>query len=354
MAYKIITLPGDGIGPDVCNQSLRVLKVVCEHYKIDLDIREALIGGAAYDQTGTPLPQETIDLCTQADAVLLGAVGGPRWDNIEVKNRPEQGLLGIRQAMGLFVNIRPVIVYPELTDASPLKDSIVAGTDLIVVRELTGGIYFGKRETTNDYAYDTCEYHSYEIERICKFAAKLAVSRKKRLTSVDKANVLDTSRLWRSVCQEVVSKEYPQISLEHMYIDSATMHLITKPSTFDVLVMDNMFGDILSDETSVLSGSMGLLPSASLNDNNNGIYEPIHGSAPDIIGKDIANPIGSILSCAMLLDYSLKAPEAANAIRNAVHKSIAQGYRTIDLVRHSNNDHLSTSAFTSKVIENLS
>jgi len=350
--YKITLLPGDGIGPDVLGQAVRVLEAVSKIHDISFSFDEFLIGGAGYDAKGTPLPNETIESCLNADAVMLGAVGGPKWDSIEVSMRPEQGLLGIRKALGLFANIRPVKVYPELANASPIKNELIANTDLIVVRELTGGIYFGKRDTIDDYAYDTCEYKANEIQRICRFAANLAMTRKNKLTSVDKANVLDTSRMWRKECETLINNEFPNLSLDHMYIDAATMHLITRPSTFDVLVMDNMFGDILSDETSVLSGSMGLLPSASLNENKNGIYEPIHGSAPDIQGNDIANPIACILSAAMMLEYSLDEQAASDSIRNAVDQAISDGHRTIDIARN-NEKPLKSSQLTNEIINNL-
>jgi 3-isopropylmalate dehydrogenase len=351
--HKIVLMPGDGIGPDVLHQGVRVLEKVSAKYGYSFVYEECLIGGIAYDSVGTPLPDKTVESCVNADAVLLGAVGGPQWDHIEVKHRPEQGLLGIRKALGLYANIRPVIVYPELADASPIKNEIVSNTDLVVVRELLGGIYFGKRDTIDDYAYDTCEYKKDEIERIIRFAANLANNRRKKLTSVDKHNVLDTSRLWRNTCEQLIRQEFPDLDLEHMYIDAATMHLITKPSYFDVLVMDNMFGDILSDETSVLSGSMGLLPSASLNESKNGIYEPIHGSAPDIVGKDIANPIASILSVAMMLDYSFEYIDAAEDIRNAVAQAITQGHRTVDIARSSDQKPLKSSQFTDQVLLNI-
>ncbi|HSG63350.1 MAG TPA: 3-isopropylmalate dehydrogenase, partial [Gammaproteobacteria bacterium] len=278
-------------------------------------------------------PEKTLALCERADAILLGAVGGPKWANVPVASRPEQGLLDLRRALRLFANLRPTVSFPEIVDSSPLRADRLVGVDIIIVRELTGGIYFGKRGRTATAAFDTCEYSVGEIERICRVAGRLAQQRRHKVTSVDKANVLDTSRLWRETATRLFAEEFPDLTLEHLYVDAAAMHLLSRPTAFDVMVMDNMFGDILTDEASMLAGSLGLLPSASINESQLGLYEPIHGSAPDIAGRDIANPIGAILSVAMLFRHSLGAPEAAAAVENAVHTCLRQGYRTADIAR---------------------
>ncbi|MGB9751391.1 MAG: 3-isopropylmalate dehydrogenase [Roseiflexus castenholzii] len=343
MHAVITALPGDGIGPEVVAEGVRVLRAVGTRFGHAFEIREALIGGCAIDATGTALPDETLHLCRESDAVLLGAVGGPKWDNPEAPVRPEQGLLGIRKALGLFANLRPVTLHPRLIAASPLRPERLQGVDLLVVRELTGGIYFGEkgRDTTPDggeSAYDECVYTSAEIERIVRVAATLARNRRKKLTSVDKANVLETSRLWRSVTTRLMRAEFPDVQIEHMLVDACAMHLIRRPMDFDVIVTENMFGDILTDEASMLAGSMGMLPSASLGAPGNdgrgtqmGLYEPIHGSAPDIAGKGIANPLATILSVALLLRHSLGLEDEARAVETAVRRTLEEGIVTGDI-----------------------
>jgi 3-isopropylmalate dehydrogenase len=350
---KIVVLGGDGVGPEVTAAAVKVLEAVSSRFKLDLHFEESLIGGAAYDAAGSPLPPETIAACKASAGILLGAVGGPKWDSIEVSKRPEQGLLGIRKALGLFANLRPVTAIPELAAASPLKPEKLRGVDILVIRELTGGIYFGKRNRTATSAFDTCEYSAGEIERVCRVAAKLAMGRRKKITSVDKANVLDTSRLWREVATRVFREEFPELKVEHLLVDAAAMHLLSRPADFDVMVTENMFGDILTDEASMLAGSMGLLPSASLGDGGPGLYEPIHGSAPDIAGQGVANPCGTILSAAMLLRHSCGAPEAAAAVENAVGAALRGGARTRDIAGPGARDWLGTTAFTDAVLKNL-
>lgn len=350
MNATITLLPGDGIGPEVVAEGTKVLHAVAARWQHQFELRSALIGGCAIDEAGTSLPEGTIRLCQTADAVLLGAVGGPKWDDPQAKDRPERGLLGIRKALGLFANVRPVTVHPALISASPLRADLLQGVDLIVVRELTGGIYFGdKQRGTNidgdEYASDLCIYTTGEIERIVRVACDMARGRRGRITSVDKANVLETSRLWRGVTTRVVRDEYPELHLEHLLVDAAAMHLLRRPADFDVIVTENMFGDILSDEASMLAGSMGLLPSASLGARDTsrssptpnpqpltpGLYEPIHGSAPDIAGRGIANPLATILSVALLLRHSLGLDEEARAVEQAVEQVIARGEVTPDL-----------------------
>ncbi|MEE0762300.1 MAG: 3-isopropylmalate dehydrogenase [Acutalibacteraceae bacterium] len=332
--YNIVLLKGDGIGPEIVNEAVKVLDKTAEKFGFEVNYDEALLGGCAIDATGVPLPQETIDKCKAADSVLLGAVGGSKWDTLPGNLRPEAGLLGIRGALGLFANLRPAVIFEPLKDASPLKDEIIGNAlDIMVVRELTGGIYFGERGrkevNSNPAAYDTEMYTVPEIERIARVAFDLAMKRNKKLTSVDKANVLESSRLWRETVIKV-SAEYPEVELNHMYVDNCAMQLVRNPGQFDVLVTSNIFGDILSDEASMISGSIGMLASASLNGNQSGLYEPIHGSAPDIAGLGIANPIATILSVAMMLRFSLNQPEAANAIEAAVNK-ILLTHRTPDI-----------------------
>ncbi len=332
--YNIVLLKGDGIGPEIVNEAVKVLDKTAEKFGFEVNYDEALLGGCAIDATGVPLPQETIDKCKAADSVLLGAVGGSKWDTLPGNLRPEAGLLGIRGALGLFANLRPAVIFEPLKDASPLKDEIIGNAlDIMVVRELTGGIYFGERGRKevngNPAAYDTEMYTVPEIERIARVAFDLAMKRNKKLTSVDKANVLESSRLWRETVIKV-SAEYPEVELNHMYVDNCAMQLVRNPGQFDVLVTSNIFGDILSDEASMISGSIGMLASASLNRNQSGLYEPIHGSAPDIAGLGIANPIATILSVAMMLRFSLNQPEAANAIEAAVNK-ILLTHRTPDI-----------------------
>jgi 3-isopropylmalate dehydrogenase len=336
MQATIVLLPGDGIGPEVVHEARAVLEVVAARYGHDFTFTEHAIGGAAIDATGHPLPAETLIAARSADAVLLGAVGGPRWDDPKARVRPEQGLLGIRKALGLYANLRPVRVHPALASVSPLKAERVADVDILFLRELTGGLYFGWpkfREDGNVHrrAVDTLEYREDEIHRVVSLAFRLARTRNKRVTSVDKANVLESSRLWREVATEIASRN-PDITLEHQLVDSCAMRLITHARSFDVIVTENMFGDILTDEAAVLAGSLGLLPSASLGDRRCGLYEPIHGSAPDLAGKNLANPIGTILSAALLLRHSLDLPEEAAAIERAVDDVIASGARTADML----------------------
>jgi 3-isopropylmalate dehydrogenase len=335
MEATIVLLPGDGIGPEVVKAAVRVLDRVEQLYGHSFQYHEHLIGGSAIDQLGTALSDEAMAACQVADAVLLGAVGGPKWDDPQAKVRPEQGLLALRKGLGVFANLRPVKVYPQLLDASPLRPDKLDGVDMLVVRELTGGLYFGqpKGRSVVDgqrYAVDTLEYHEFEVRRIVQMAFELARGRRSKVTSVDKANVLESSRLWRQVTEEVHAG-YPDVILEHMLVDTAAMRLISYPAGFDVLVTENMFGDILTDEAAVLSGSMGVLPSASLGADGPGLYEPIHGSAPDIAGQGIANPIGTVLSAAFLLRYSLKLEREALAVERAVEATIASRCWTPDL-----------------------
>lgn len=337
MKYNIAVIPGDGIGPEVIKESLLVLKKIGDIYNHEFDFQEVLAGGAAIDKTGEPLPEETIAFCKKSDAVLLGAVGGPKWDGLSGEKRPEKALLGLRGALGLYANIRPAVLHKALKEASPLRSDIVGdGIDICVVRELTGGIYFGERGRSpegkmGEMAYDTEAYSVGEVERIAKTAFEIARKRGKRLTNIDKANVLESSRLWRFVVERV-AKDYPDVALEHMYVDNAAMQLVRKPQQFDVIVTTNMFGDILSDEASMITGSIGMLPSASLGEGNMGMYEPIHGSAPDIAGKNIANPIATILSSAMMLRLSFNLEEEAKTIEDAVTKVLEKNYRTSDIM----------------------
>jgi 3-isopropylmalate dehydrogenase len=344
MKATITLLPGDGIGPEVVEEGVRALKAVAARFGHQIELRSALLGGIAIDTTGTALPEETLRLCQESDAVLLGAVGGPKWDNPEAKVRPEQGLLGIRKALGLFANLRPVALHPRLIAASPLRPERLRGVDMVVVRELTGGIYFGEKGRDRDAngqetAYDECVYTTPEIERIVRTAAKLAQGRRNKLTSVDKANVLETSRLWRSVTTRVMREEFPDVQLDHILVDACAMHLLRRPADFDVIVTENMFGDILTDEASMLAGSMGMLPSASLGaeptgasgTTRMGLYEPIHGSAPDIAGQGIANPLATILSVALLLRHSLGLEDEARAVEAAVVATLDAGIVTGDV-----------------------
>ncbi len=331
MKATIAVLPGDGIGPEVVAEALKVLGAVGRKFGHEFVLKEALLGGIAIDKTGTALPPETVEICQAADAVLLGAVGGPKWDDPKASVRPEQGLLGIRKALGLYANLRPVTIHPKLAGASPLKPEILKGVDLLVVRELTGGIYFGEKKREADRASDLCVYTTEEVKRVVRRAASFAEKRRGKLTSVDKANVLETSRLWRSVTEQVVRSEFPKLQLEHILVDSCAMFLIRRPADFDVIVTENMFGDILTDEASMLAGSMGLLPSASLGEGRRGLYEPIHGSAPDIAGKGVANPYATILSVAMLLRHSLGLDREAALIEAAVNQAVDDGILTGDL-----------------------
>jgi 3-isopropylmalate dehydrogenase len=335
MRAKIVVLPGDGIGPEVTAQAVRVLELVAKKGGHTFDFDERLMGGCSIDAHGTALTDEVLGACKASSAVLLGAVGGPKWDDPQAKVRPEQGLLALRKGLGVFANLRPVKVHPSLLDSSPLKPDRLRGVDILVIRELTGGLYFGQpkgrdRMDGHERAVDTLEYHDYEVRRVVDLAFRLAQARKKKVTSVDKANVLESSRLWRQIAT-ALGKEHPDVALDHMLVDTAAMRLITSPATLDVVVTENMFGDILTDEASVLAGSMGMLPSASVGDGGPGLYEPIHGSAPDIAGKGIANPVGTILSAAMLLRHSLGLAAEAAAIEAAVDRAITDGCRTGDL-----------------------
>lgn len=333
MKKKIILLPGDGIGKEIMDSAQAVLEAVARNFDHEFQFDVHAIGGDAIDRFGDPLPNETLAACQAADAVLLGAVGGNDWQNLPAEKRPEQGLLGIRKALGLFANLRPIQGFPALLHASPLKEEIVADSDILFVRELTSGIYFGEpseRQDNGNVVVDTLYYERHEIERIVDKAFESARMRKKHLTSVDKANVLESSRMWREIVEEK-AKEYPDVTVEHLLVDAAAMKLITEPNRFDVIVTENMFGDILSDEASVLTGSLGMLPSASVRTDGVGLYEPVHGSAPDIAGKGIANPLGMILSAALMLRHSFKLEEEAKAIEEAVAKCLDQGYHTPDL-----------------------
>ena len=335
MNYKLAVIPGDGIGPDVVEQTLLVLDKVGEKFGHTFQYHKVLAGGCAIDATGGCLPQETIEMCKASDAVLLGAVGGWKWDTLPGDQRPERALLGLRKALGLFANLRPALLFEQLADASPLKPEILAGgLDIVVVRELTGGIYFGEKGVKDTdlgpAAYDIEQYAEEEVRRIAKVAFDMAMKRSKHVTSVDKANVLESSRLWRRVVTEV-AKDYPEVTLDHLYVDNAAMQLVRNPRQFDVIVTSNIFGDILSDEASQITGSIGMLPSASLAQGNFGMYEPVHGSAPDIAGQDKANPMATILSAAMMLRYTFGLGQEADAIENAVKSVLDQGYRTPDL-----------------------
>ncbi|WP_196137175.1 3-isopropylmalate dehydrogenase [Aliikangiella sp. G2MR2-5] len=348
MTIQIACLPGDGIGPEVAESVETVLEAVAKKFNQDIKVERYLIGGCAIDETGSPLPQETIDACKKANAVFLGAIGGPRWDDPNASVRPEQGLLKLRSELGVFSNIRPLTVFPKLLSASPLKEEVLKGVDFVVVRELTGGIYFGEKTRGKDFATDECRYSVQEVERITKVACELAIQRNKKLTSVDKANVLETSRLWRDVVSGYVAENYPEIELEHQLVDSCAMKMIQNPAHFDVILTENMFGDILSDEASVLAGSMGLLASSSIGEDC-GLFEPIHGSAPDIAGQGIANPYASILSAAMMLRW-LSLENEAKAVEAAVYSAIENGVLTRDLDKNSDT---STKDATLAVIEYL-
>ncbi|MCA9128417.1 MAG: 3-isopropylmalate dehydrogenase [Planctomycetales bacterium] len=350
-------LPGDGIGPEIITQARCVLEALARKFGHSFEFTECMIGGCAIDATGDPLPQATIDACRASDGVLLGAVGGPKWDDPSAKTRPEAGLLRIRKEMGLFANLRPITPFAELLDASPLKREIVEGTDILFFRELTGGIYFGPSgsEDLPDggvRAFSTMVYETSEIERIFRLAADAARKRKKHLTMVDKANVLEASRLWRKVCAKIVAEEYPDLTYDVVLVDAMAMHLISRPTSFDVVVTSNMFGDILTDEASMLPGSLGMLPSASIGAQGPGLYEPIHGSAPDIAGKGIANPLATILAAAMMLRHSCDMAVEADAVEAAVQAVLAAGYRTADIARKGE-PSLGTVEMTDKVLEKL-
>lgn len=352
MDFQITLLPGDGIGPEVIEKAVQILQIIEKFTDNRFHFSKELIGGCSIDANGTSLTEEVLNVCRQSDAVLLGAVGGPKWDNPDSNIRPEQGLLALRKGLKVYANLRPVKVHPALMAASPLKEEKLSGVDMLVVRELTGGLYFGEpkgRSIINgqEHAVDTLIYSEEEIRRIVKMSFELARNRRKKVTSVDKANVLESSRLWRKVAMEV-SRDFPDVILEHMLVDTASMRLVTSPSSFDVIVTENMFGDILTDEASVLTGSMGMLPSASLGNGKPGLYEPIHGSAPDIAGKGIANPIGMILSAALMLRFSLQMEKEALMIEQAVNRTIADGCRTADM-----GGSLSTEMMTEEIIRRI-
>ena len=357
MKAKIVLLPGDGIGPEVTRSAHRVLDSVAKKCGHTFEFAEHKIGGIAIDLFGDPLPEETVVACKNSDAVLLGAVGGPKWDDPNAKTRPEAGLLKIRKELGLFANLRPIVTFPELLDSSPLKRHIIEGTDILFFRELTGGLYFGASgcETLpngEQRAYSTAVYTTSEVERIVRMAAEAARNRRKKLTMVDKANVLEASRLWRRVTGRIMQEEYSDLQYEVVLVDSMAMHLLSRPTSFDVVVTSNMFGDILTDEASMLPGSLGMLPSASIGSSGPGLYEPIHGSAPDITGKGIANPLATILAAAMLCRHSLGLNAEADRIEQAVQKVLAQGDRTADLVPRGT-PSLGTEAMTQRVLEAL-
>ena len=351
---NILVLPGDGIGPEVCNEAIKVINHLNDIYKLDILIEEFAVGGSAYEEFGNPLPEDTLKAAKEADAILLGAVGGPKWDNIDYELRPERALLGLRAELDLFANLRPAILSKYLSDSSSLKSDKVQDLNLLIVRELTGGIYFGEprgRSKSGDSAFNTMIYSKTEIARIGRIAFEAAQKRNKNLCSVDKANVLEVSVLWREVISQL-SEEYPDVELSHMLVDNAAMQLVKDPKQFDVIVTGNLFGDILSDIAAMLTGSIGMLPSASLNSENKGMYEPVHGSAPDISGKELANPIAAILSVAMMLKYSFNMNEASSAIENSIQEVLSEGYRTYDL-EGSEKNKLSTSEMGNKIIEKI-
>ena len=356
MKYNIALVPGDGIGPEIVGAAVEALKITGEKFGHEFECTTYLAGGAALDKYGVPLPQETVDGCLASDSVLLGAVGGPKWDSVPNNMRPEKALLGLRKALGLYTNLRPAAIQPALAGACVLRPDIAAkGFDLMIVRELTGGIYFGERgrNEAGDAAYDTEAYSVMEIERVARRAFETARKRKGHLTSVDKANVLETSRLWRETVHRLGETEYPDVRLDDMYVDNAAMQIVRDPSFFDVLVTSNMFGDILSDEASQVTGSIGLLASASLGDSSRGMYEPIHGSAPDIAGKDLANPIATILSAAMMLRYSFDLAEEADYIEKAVADVLEEGWRTADIKAPGQEDWLRGSEMKDKILGKL-
>ena len=356
MKANIVLLPGDGIGPEIVLQAQRVLEAVAARFGHEFEFSSHMIGGVAIDTCGDPLPQETITACRNSDAILLGAVGGPKWDDPSAKTRPEAGLLKIRKELGLFANLRPIRLFDELLDASPLRREIIEGTDILFLRELTGGIYFGESGTDgngqSESAYQSMVYSVSEVERIVRLAAKAAQGRDNRLTSVDKANVLEPSRLWRRVAARVMEEEFPDVKYDVVLVDAMAMHLINRPSDFDVVVTGNMFGDILTDEASMLPGSLGMLPSASLGSDGPGLYEPIHGSAPDIAGEGVANPLATILASAMLLRHSLGLEDEAKVIEVAVQSVLADGLRTHDIARGSAS--IGTEPMGSAVVERVS
>jgi 3-isopropylmalate dehydrogenase len=337
MSKNILILPGDGIGPEIVTEAVKVLAKLRDKHGLDITMDEALVGGAAIDATGHPLPDATLDLAKEADAILLGAVGGHKWESLDISVRPEKGLLGLRSELNLFANLRPAILYPQLADASTLKPEIVSGLDIMIVRELTGGIYFGQprgiRTLDNGEreGFNTLVYRESEVDRICRVAFDIAMKRNRKLCSVDKANVLECTEMWREVATGV-GEDFPDVELSHMYVDNAAMQLVRSPKQFDVMVTTNMFGDILSDAAAMLTGSIGMLPSASLDENSKGMYEPIHGSAPDIAGQNKANPLATILSVAMMLRYTLDEAAMAERIEAAVNKVLDKGLRTLDIM----------------------
>ena len=353
--FKIAVLSGDGIGPEIIDSALKVLDVIAKKYGLTFEYKFGLVGGAAIDETGDPLPPETLKICKESDAILFGAVGGEKWDNLPTDKRPEKGLLRIRKELELFANIRPAKAYEPLLDASPLKPEIIKGVDLVVLRELTGDVYFGEprgREVRNGerVGYNTMIYYEHEVKRIAKLAFELARNRKKKVTSVDKANVLEVSGLWREVVNEVHA-DYADVELEHMYVDNCAMQLIRRPKDFDVIVTGNIFGDIISDEAGALTGSLGMLPSASIGERY-AFYEPIHGSAPDIAGKGIANPIATIISTAMMLEITCRVPEAARDIERAIEKVLEDGYRTGD-IWSPGTKRVNTAEMTEEIIKRI-
>jgi 3-isopropylmalate dehydrogenase len=337
MSKKILILPGDGIGPEIVTEAVKVLAKLRDAHGLDITMDEALVGGAAIDATGHPLPDATLDLAKETDAILLGAVGGHKWESLDISVRPEKGLLGLRSELNLFANLRPAILYPQLADASTLKPEVVPGLDIMIVRELTGGIYFGQPrgirtlENGEREGFNTLVYRESEVDRICRVAFDIAMKRSRKLCSVDKANVLECTEMWREVATRV-GEDFPDVELSHMYVDNAAMQLVRFPKQFDVMVTTNMFGDILSDAAAMLTGSIGMLPSASLDENSKGMYEPIHGSAPDIAGQNKANPLATILSVAMMLRYTLDEPAMADRIEAAVNKVLDRGLRTVDIM----------------------
>jgi 3-isopropylmalate dehydrogenase len=354
---KILVLPGDGIGPEIVAEATRLLRALADRGGLDIELEEAVVGGAAIDAAGEPLPEDTLQRAAAADAVLLGAVGGPKWDALETSKRPERGLLGLRAGLGLFANLRPAILYPQLAGASSLRPEVVAGLDILIVRELTGGIYFGqprgirRREDGEREGVNTLVYRETEIERIARVAMKIAGKRKARVCSVDKANVLEATALWREVVTGV-ARDFPDVDLSHMYVDNAAMQLVRDPKQFDVIVTTNLFGDILSDQAAMLTGSIGMLPSASLNEQGRGMYEPIHGSAPDIAGQGVANPLAIILSVAMMLRYSLGEPALATRVEAAVGRALDAGLRTPDIASPGTRT-VSTAEMGEAVVSNL-
>ena len=351
MKALIAVLGGDGIGPEVCAEAVRVLRAIATKFGHDFELREALFGGCAIDAEGDGLPGATLALAQRADAILLGAIGGPKW-GASAPVRPEQALLRLRSELGVYANLRPIQIHRALRDASTLRAEVLDGVDLLFVRELTGGMYFGRKSRDALQAIDECRYTVAEIERITRVAGRIAQQRRQRITQIDKSNVLETSRLWREVSERVIRTEFPRVAIEHMLVDAAAMHLIRRPSDFDVLLTENMFGDILTDEAAMLAGSLGLLPSASLGEGRRGLYEPIHGSAPDIAGQHIANPVGTILSAALLLRYSLQLETEARCIESAVSAAIASGARTADLVPRGM-PALTTSEMCDQIVKQL-